>query len=115
MRKPKGKRLKFNPQTFKNKIYRITRIGIDDAQKLRCYFCGRIIEDENDRVMQNVQTSYFVGRRSFGSWGSRKPFHSACWEAHHKKETRNNLLALLVIALLIGITLAYIIIQFYIL
>ena len=77
-------------------------------QKLGCYFCGRVIEDENTMLMKNVQTGYFASRHSFGSWGKRTAFHPECLEVYHKKETRSNLIALAFIALVFVIPVAII-------
>jgi hypothetical protein len=47
---------------------------------LRCYECGKEIEDERQLVMRNVHVGSYQGAFGSGDQWDRKPFHSACWD-----------------------------------
>jgi hypothetical protein len=44
--------------------------------ELRCYYCGKAIENEKDITMKNVSVGWFNSER--------KPFHTECWRKYHR-------------------------------
>ena len=59
---------------------------------VRCYYCGRKIEDEEDLVMKEVSLGPFRSER--------KPFHEECWKRYHSYTLKKNLLAAAILILL---------------
>jgi hypothetical protein len=77
------------------------------SQDNRCHWCKRIIEDENDMVVQNINTGFL------GLSEQRVAFHIACLENYRMSKRRETILILSVCAAIILVPpLIIIIIQF---
>lgn len=54
--------------------------------KVRCYSCGKVVENENDLVMNNVQINWYSSMRM--------PFHLECWRVFRARNRKRDLIAI---------------------
>lgn len=55
---------------------------------VRCYYCGRLIEDENDMVVKDIKGFLALHGEQ------RVSFHSAFWRERYRKKRRENILTI---------------------
>ena len=60
----------------------------ETLQKQRCYYCKRIIENENDIVVKNINTGFLELSQQ------RVACHRACWQERHRKKRRETILTI---------------------
>ena len=60
----------------------------ETLQKQRCYYCKRIIENENDMIVKNINAGFLELSQQ------RVVFHRACWEERHRKKRRETILTI---------------------
>jgi hypothetical protein len=58
--------------------------------ELRCYYCGKPIENEKDITMKNVSVGWFNSER--------KPFHTECWEKYHGRKMKRDAIEYIAVA-----------------
>jgi hypothetical protein len=58
--------------------------------ELRCYCCGKAIENEKDITMKNVSVGWFNSER--------KPFHTECWRKYHRIRMKKDAIGYIAIA-----------------
>jgi hypothetical protein len=55
--------------------------------EVRCHYCGKVIENEKDMIMRNIQAGLL------GLASERKPFHAECWRKYHGTKMKRDLIA----------------------
>jgi len=58
--------------------------------EVRCYYCEKVVENENDLVVKSVQVGWFSSER--------KPFHMDCWTKYHGRKWKRDAIAFVALA-----------------
>jgi len=74
-------------------------VSIVTVGRQRCYFCGRVIEDERELVMGMVWRWWTFSW--VGGVQDRVAFHRGCWDEYRRRERRQNIAVGLIILLTI--------------
>lgn len=64
------------------------KMSQETLQKQRCYWCKKIMDNENDMIVKNINTGFLELSQQ------RVTFHRACWEERHKKKRRETVLTI---------------------